>query len=55
MNKTTCRRAGDVPRRQNRRTPLIEAALALVFGTESMIVLSDVLQLDEDQARAVKQ
>jgi AcrR family transcriptional regulator len=59
--------------RQNRRTPLIEAALApvrrqfnnvsyrrlcaalaLVFGTESMIVFEDVLQLDEKTARKVK-
>ena len=62
-----------VPVRQNRRTPLIEAALApardrftagaydklraalaLVFGTESMIVFSDVLDLDEKAARKVK-
>ena len=66
--------AGDeVPVRQNRRTPLIEgalapardrftdasyeklrAALALVFGPESMIVFSDVLGLDERTARSVK-
>jgi AcrR family transcriptional regulator len=62
-----------VPVRQNRRTPLIEAALeparkgmsreayerlcaalALVFGTESMVVLTDVLGLDEKAARRVK-
>ena len=62
-----------VPIRQNRRTPLIEAALApardklddetyatlraalaLVFGTESMIVFRDVLGLDEPTARKVK-
>lgn len=62
-----------VPRRQNRRTPLIEAALeparaeldpaafrrlcralALVFGTESMIVCSDILQIDEQAARELK-
>lgn len=61
------------PPRQNRRTPLIEAALAptrsqfdpatlailrkalaLVIGTESMIVVKDVLQLDDADARAVK-
>jgi AcrR family transcriptional regulator len=61
------------PVRQNRRTPLIEAALApardrltddvyatlcaaaaLVFGTESMVVLRDVLPLDSERARAVK-
>lgn len=64
---------GGSPVRQNRRTPLIEAALAparhrfdkaayrrlcealaLVFGTESMIVFEDVLQLDEKRARKVK-
>lgn len=63
----------DVPVRQNRRLPLIEAALAparkqfkdadykrlcaalaLVFGTESMIVFRDVLRLDEATARDVK-
>ncbi|HYE63846.1 MAG TPA: TetR family transcriptional regulator [Phycisphaerales bacterium] len=62
-----------VPLRQNRRTPLIEAALepvraklgretyrqlcaalALVFGTESMIVLTDVLGMPEPAARKVK-
>ncbi|MEW6271262.1 MAG: helix-turn-helix domain-containing protein [Thermodesulfobacteriota bacterium] len=61
------------PLRQNRRTALIEAALAparrrfrpaaygklcsalaLVFGTESMIVFRDVLRLDPDAARSVK-
>jgi AcrR family transcriptional regulator len=64
---------GDVPIRQNRRTPLIDAALAsardrftdeayenlraalaLVFGTESMIVFTDVLGVDEQTARRVK-
>lgn len=62
-----------VPIRKNRRTPLIEAALAparhqfaddvydklcaalaLIFGTESMIVFTDVLGLDRDAARSVK-
>lgn len=62
-----------VPRRQNRRGPLIEAALAparsrfrgsdyeklcaalaLMFGPESMIVFQDVLHLDAKKARAVK-
>jgi AcrR family transcriptional regulator len=66
--------AGDtVPRRQNRRTPLIEAALepainefepdaldlltkalALIVGTEAMVVFKDVLQLDDSEARKVK-
>lgn len=62
-----------VPVRQNRRTPLIEAALApardrfndesfaklraalaLIFGSESMVVFRDVLGLDEKTARDVK-
>jgi AcrR family transcriptional regulator len=68
--------AGDddaLPARQNRRTPLIEAALApvrsqfkpaalkqlthalaLVIGTEAMVVCKDVLQLDDADARKVK-
>jgi AcrR family transcriptional regulator len=67
--------AGDeeAPARQNRRTPLIEAALepargefapqaldrlakalALVIGTEAMIVFADVLQIDAAEARDVK-
>ena len=61
----------EAPRRQNRRTPLIEAALApaqaelkrpdmlakalaLVIGTESMIVFKDVLQAREEEASAVR-
>jgi AcrR family transcriptional regulator len=66
-------RHSDVPLRQNRRIPMIEAALtparsrlddatyaklcaalALVFGTESMVVFQDVLQMNEDRARDVK-
>jgi len=62
-----------MPVRQNRRGPLIDAALAparsrlrdadyrrlcaalaLIFGTESMIVFRDVLGLDEKAAREVK-
>lgn len=62
-----------VPPRQNRRTPLIEAALAparhqfkpgamkslasalaLVIGTEAMVVFKDVLQLDDAESRKVK-
>lgn len=61
-------------RRQNRRTPLIEAALApvrarltpaayddlvkalaVVIGTEAMVVFSDVLATDADGARRVRQ
>jgi AcrR family transcriptional regulator len=64
---------GRLPRRQNRRTPLIEAALAparnqfrpadlkmltralaLVVGTEATIVMKDVLQLNDADARKVK-
>lgn len=64
---------GGTPARQNRRTPLIEAALepargefepvalrtlsralALVVGTEAMIVFKDVLQVDDAEARRVK-
>jgi AcrR family transcriptional regulator len=64
---------GVLPARQNRRTPLIEAALeparnqfkpadlrmltralALVIGTEAMVVFKDVLRLDDADARKVK-
>ncbi|SEA19912.1 TetR/AcrR family transcriptional regulator [Variovorax sp. YR216] len=62
-----------LPARQNRRTPLIEAALepardqfkpaafrnlsralALVIGTEAMVVFKDVLQLDDAEAQKVR-
>ena len=65
---------GGVPQRQNRRTPLIDAALepaqkqftpatmdtlrkalALIIGTEAMVVLKDVLHVDDSDARKVKQ
>jgi AcrR family transcriptional regulator len=64
---------GELPARQNRRTPLIDAALAparkefkpaalqmlsralaLVIGTEAMLVCKDVLQLDDPETRKVK-
>ncbi len=64
---------GDLPARQNRRTPLLEAALAperkgfkagalgtltkalaLVVGTEAMVVFKDVLRLDDAEARRVR-
>ena len=67
------REDGELPVRQNRRTPLIEAALAparhrftpaklktltaalaLVIGTEAMVVFRDVLQLSDAEARRVK-
>jgi hypothetical protein len=62
-----------LPLRQNRRTPLIEAALAparkqfkpaaldrltkalaMIVGTESMVVFKDVLQIPDAEARKVK-
>lgn len=62
-----------VPLRQNRRSALIDAALApsrgrfrkatyaklraalaMIFGSESMVVFRDVLRLDEKEARQVK-
>lgn len=64
---------GALPLRQNRRSPLIEAALeparrqfkpaaydmlskslALVIGTEAIVVFKDVLQLPDAEARKVK-
>ena len=65
--------AETLPHRQNRRTPLIEQALApvraalspadftrlaralaLVIGTESMVVFSDVLAIGDEEAAAVR-
>lgn len=75
LTRRAAERSADkaVPLRQNRRTPLIEAALApardrfeegsyarllaalaLIFGPESMIVFRDVLRLDDGTAREVK-
>jgi AcrR family transcriptional regulator len=64
----------DIPPRQNRRSPLIEAALAprrkefdpadlkllrkalaLIIGTEAIVVFKDVLQVSDAEARKVKQ
>jgi AcrR family transcriptional regulator len=64
---------GKLPIRQNRRTPLIEAALepargefrpaalrelmralALITGPEAVVVIKDVLQLDDTDARRMK-
>jgi AcrR family transcriptional regulator len=64
----------DIPPRQNRRSPLIEAALkpersefdpaalkllhkalALIIGTEAIVVFKDVLQTSDAEARKVKQ
>ena len=66
-------RGNAIPARQNRRSPLIEAALAparkqfkpaalkqlthalaLVVGTEAMVVCKDVLQLDDAESRKMK-
>lgn len=63
----------DMPVRQDRRTPLIEAALApsrahftpanfekltaslaLIVGTEAMVVFRDVLQVDDGEAQKIK-
>lgn len=63
----------ETPARQNRRTPLLEAALApargefkpasldlltkalaVVIGTDAMVVFKDVLQLNDSEARKVK-
>lgn len=65
--------AGEIPVRQDRRTPLIEAALAparasfkaadfekltaamaLIVGTEAMIVFRDVLRMDDAKAQRVR-
>lgn len=67
-------KARNLPKRQNRREPLIRAALepvrdkispldydnlrhalALVVGSEAMIVFKDVLRLNDKQARRVKE
>lgn len=63
----------EIPARQNRRMPLLEAALdphrgefepaaldilrkalALIVGTEAIVVFKDVLQLEDAEARRVK-
>ncbi|WP_319455095.1 MULTISPECIES: TetR/AcrR family transcriptional regulator [unclassified Mycobacterium] len=65
--------SAEFPARQNRRTALIEAALAparkqftpaaldsltkalaLVVGTESMVVFKDVLQMNDDEAHEIR-
>lgn len=65
--------AGAAPLRQNRRAPLIDAALeparaqfrpaalktlrlglSMVIGTEAMLALKDVMQLDDAEARRVR-
>jgi AcrR family transcriptional regulator len=73
LERATDAKEGALPVRQNRRTPLIDAALkpvrqqfragtietlskalALIIGTEGVIVTKDVLQLDDAEARKVK-
>lgn len=73
MQRATGVDPADTLVRQNRRTPLIEAALApgrdqfdpatfdrlvaalaLIIGTESMVVFRDVLQMNDPEARKVR-
>lgn len=73
VNTAKTAEAGSAPLRQNRRAPLIDAALepvraqfrpaalktlrpalAMVIGTEAMLALKDVMQLDEAEARRVR-
>lgn len=73
LQRSLVEEGGKLPRRQNRRSPLIEAALAsskkefsatdyqlmtralaLVIGTEAMVVFKDVLQVSDAEARRVR-
>jgi AcrR family transcriptional regulator len=73
LQRSLAEEGGKLPKRQNRRSPLIEAALApsrkefapadlqmlsrtlaLIIGTESMIVFKDVLQVSDAEARKVR-
>jgi len=73
LQRSLTEEGGKLPKRQNRRTPLIEAALApcrkqftpaelqtltralaLVIGTEGMVVFKDVLQVEDGEARKVR-
>jgi len=73
LQRSLAKEGGQLPKRQNRRSPLIEAALvpsrkefgaadyqllsralALVIGTEGMIVFKDVLQVSDAEARKVR-
>lgn len=73
LQRSLVEEGGKLPRRQNRRSPLIEAALAsskkdfgandyqlltralaLVIGTEAMVVFKDVLQVSDAEARKVR-
>jgi AcrR family transcriptional regulator len=73
LQRSLAEEGGKLPKRQNRRSPLIEAALApsrkdfapadlqmlsralaLIIGTEGMIVFKDVLQISDAEARKVR-
>jgi AcrR family transcriptional regulator len=73
LQRSLAEEGGKLPKRQNRRSPLIEAALApsrkefapadlqmlsralaLIIGTEGMIVFKDVLQVSDAEARKVR-
>lgn len=73
LQRSLVEEGGKLPKRQNRRSPLIEAALAssrkdfsaadyqlltralaLIIGTEGMIVFKDVLQVSDADARKVR-
>lgn len=73
LQRSLVEEGGKLPKRQNRRSPLIEAALAsskkefspadyqllsralaLVIGTEGMVVFKDVLQVSDAEARKVR-
>jgi AcrR family transcriptional regulator len=73
LQRSLTEEGGKLPKRQNRRSPLIEAALepyrkqftpaelqlltralALIIGTEGMVVFKDVLQISDAEARKVR-
>jgi hypothetical protein len=73
LQRSLTEEGGQLPKRQNRRTPLIEAALApykkefspaafqtlsralaLIIGTEALVVFKDVLQVSDAEARKVR-
>jgi hypothetical protein len=73
LQRSLTEEGGKLPKRQNRRTPLIEAALApyrkefsppdlqmlsralaLIIGTEALVVFKDVLQISDADGRKVR-
>ncbi|MDP3737431.1 MAG: helix-turn-helix domain-containing protein [Hyphomonadaceae bacterium] len=73
MQRSLAADTSKLPKRQNRRSPMIDAALApaakqfkpvdlqmlsralaLVIGTEAMVVFKDVLQISDAEARKVR-